>query len=207
MCHSQCLETANAITSRSTETFSYWILGIALTCVAVYYFLVSRFVKAHVSKDVKSIFAYRGRLDIGTAILFCALSLSTISSMLYVGLAKQMTLQLLSIYYAVLVFLFAIIYALWEWHFPGSLHFEVSMKDRKAVITEGVEAESDASKKKKLYQQEWDSLLLSLHIQTGVGFGRIQSRSRWVDLIAGLQAVLTLFFVSVAVARLLNHLA
>jgi hypothetical protein len=123
-------------------------------------------------------------LDMISSGLWIVFAVVLIFSLFELASEGKLSLGYLVLYYIFFIFLFAFLYGLLEWHWPGMLM---------GVNTEGYEAEL-------LY------LLVSIGAQTGSGYTRARPTKALTELIAAIQTLVGLFFTVVFIALAVNRL-
>lgn len=182
------------------------LLWFAALVIAGYYAVTALFLQAIAAKKTKGLWKFMGKhgpVDIFTSVIWVVTPVFLIINMILVARRGNLTLDLLLIYYGLFIFLFAFLYCLAEWHRPGSLI---------GISEEYVSKKGDGSIEREVRRYEfgdsWNDelmyLIVSLQTQTALGYNRVRPNSALTEIIAGVQALVTLFFVAVAIAQAVN---
>lgn len=147
--------------------------------VAGYYVLTFFFIRA--ADTTKSVWRKNGFLDISTSILWCSLTVWLLRSLFQLASTNNLPLTQLIQYYFLLIFLFAFIYGLIEWHWPGML----------TGVGSGWEAELRC-------------LLISIQTITTLGYTTSKPARGVTEFIASVEGLLGIFFLAVFVAKAVN---
>jgi hypothetical protein len=175
------------------ETWTWIILPIANPWLPIlagaayfllYLVLTFFFYAANRQEPAGGLLARNGLLDITSSIVLVSITAWLIVNVIVLGARGSLTFQFLVAYYGLFIFLFAGIYSLLEWHFPGSLQ-EVS---------------------KGTWETELQCLILSLQTMTTLGPTRATPKRYLAELVACAEAILGIFFIGVFVARWVNTL-
>ena len=98
------------------------IIGI-VTAYAVGYYVVSFLFYRHANRpDYKGLWRKNSLVDIGSSILWGAVAIVFIASLLDLIIRNALPLGYLLVYFALWTLLFAFMYNIVNWHFPGFIH-------------------------------------------------------------------------------------
>lgn len=151
--------------------------------VISYYFVSAIFLSKASDGSYRGAWRKNGPIDIATSLLWCFTALAMIVSLLGLLATNQLSLPHLLGYYALFIFLFAFVYNLLEWHFPGSI------KD----LTTG-------------WSGELQSVLLSIQVMTSTDLTSARPKKSLVQVFAAIEALLGVLFVAVFIAKAVNLL-
>jgi hypothetical protein len=158
--------------------------ALAWSFIALYYAVSFLFIWAARRGKAVQLLARDGWLDKLTSAFWLLFALILIWSLVAHAASNQLTLATLVEFYVFFLFLFAFLYGLIEWHFPGKI--------TTVTATE--------------YEAEIQYLLVSIGAQTLAGYTRT-TPSHWVtECIAALQSLLGLGFLAVWIATAVSRL-
>lgn len=185
------------------------LLWIALCIIVGYYLVTAVMLHAIRHKRTKGwwrLVKKNGVVDIITSFFWVVSPVVLIANMLVLAKAKKLGLDLLLIYYGLFLFLFSFLYCMAEWHFPGSL---IGTDDRETeVIADGKKMKVPARYQfNTTWKDEFMYFMISLQTQTTLGYNRVRPNHWTTDLIAGVQALVTLFLVTVAIAQAVSFVS
>lgn len=158
---------------------------VCLVYITAYYVVSAFSLNAAKKGSSTSIWRKNGALDIATSVTWIIVAIMLISSFLEQCNKNQLTLGYLVLYYIYFLFIFAFCYGLLEWHFNRSL--------------DGVDSNT--------WEAELQYLLLSVGVQTTLGYFRAKPVRLAAEILAASQALLGLFFVVVFIAKTINTMS
>jgi len=168
-----------AVVQTSKPTFA---LMIGAAFVASYY--IMSIISIHFDRPgYKGIWKKNGVIDIITSIIWACATIVLITSFIYFVVKSQIGLAEALAFYVLFIVLFAFIYRLLDWHFPGML----------AQQRPGWAAEASA-------------LTVSIGAMTGGDLGSARPARVLTELIAALQGILGLLFVAIFIAQAVSKL-
>jgi hypothetical protein len=146
--------------------------------IVAYYAVSFSFIWAERNKKLTGILKRNGIVDTITSAFWIIFGVILIWSLLAITAEGNLTLGILAEFYLFFIFLFAFLYGLIEWHWPGKI----------------------ASVSAAAYEAELQYFLMSVGAQTTVGFTRARP-DHWVtETIAAAQYLLGVAFIAVWVA-------
>jgi hypothetical protein len=152
--------------------------------IVMYYAISYAYLWAERNRKSLAVLKRNGAVDKATSALWIVVGVLLISSLLTIACEQRLTLGILAEYYVAFIFLFAFLYGIIEWHWPGKL--------------EGVKPDS--------YESEWQYLFMSVGAQTTMGFTRVRPNHWVTEMIAAFQAVLGVAFVGGWVALAIGRI-
>jgi len=160
------------------------IVIVGLFVVASYYLVSAKFHYHSNSPTYRGVWNKNGPIDIVTSVVWALASILLILSLIDLVSRNELTLGFLLGYYTLFIFLFAIVYNVLEWHFPGGI------------------AEQKAG-----WAGELQSVILSIQIMTSADYTSAKP-ARWdTESIASLQSLLAIFFIAVFIAKAVARMA
>jgi hypothetical protein len=158
-------------------TFVVWPIVIG-------YYIVSAFC-LHFAKDpnYKGPWRKYGAVDLITSSIWCVAAIGLILSLLDLAIHNELRLGFLLHYFVLVAFLFAFLFNLLEWHWPGSL--------------EGFAGG---------WAGELQCLILSTQALVSADFTSLRPKKRAAEVLGVLEAVLGLFFIAVFVAKAVSRM-
>lgn len=155
-----------------------WVIYIVLAYVASYY-VVSGFFHFYASKAGYAGFWHKnGPVDVLTSGLWCPMAIVLILSLLDLLIRNELSLGYLLIYYGLLILLFAFVYNIIEWHFPGTID---GLKDG--------------------WTGELQCLMMSVQVITTASYTSAKPAGRPAELVAVLQSLLGVALVAIFIAK------
>jgi hypothetical protein len=151
--------------------------------IVTYYFVSVVFIWAQ-KKGKDGLLKKNGPLDVLTSALWILFAVILIWSLFELASKSRLSIGYLVLYYVFFLFLFAFLYGLLEWHYPGMLT--------------GVEPAE--------YEAELLYLLVSIGAQTTSGYTRARPNKALTELIAACQTLVGLFFTVIFIALAVNTL-
>lgn len=122
-------------------------------------------------------------IDITSSVIFTAATIATIVSLIDLACRNELTLEFLLIYYVLLIFLFAFIYNIIEWHRPGAV----------VGLLPG-------------WAGELQSVILSVQIMTSADYTSAKPARLGTELLASIQSLLGILFIAVFIAKAVGRI-
>lgn len=158
---------------------------LSVFCI-ISYIIVSGFFISNKEKG-KGAFKKYGFWDLITSIFWILCAIILIVSLFYLCTVKfSMPLKYLVTYYFLFIFLFAIIYGIIDWHFPGDAF-------------EGITSGS--------WTAELQYLILSIQTQSTIGYTNRKPKSVGIELLAAIHSLLGIFFMAIFISISINKLS
>lgn len=162
----------------------FYIVRIGFTYVVSYYLVSACFHYYAARPGYVGVWRRHGAVDIGSSILWCFAALTLILSLLDLLIRNELSLSYLLLYYVLFIFLFAFVYNMLEWHFPGTI---CDMDDG--------------------WTGEVQCITMSIQLMTGGYHTSAKPARPTAEFIAGLQALLGIMFIAVFIAKAVAALA
>jgi hypothetical protein len=156
----------------------YSVRLIVWLYILAYYGVSLAYIWGNRHQKLTGILKRNGIVDILTSVLWIVFGVMLIWSLLAITLQGNLTLGILAQYYLFFIFLFAFLYGLIEWHWPGKLT---------NVSAEG-------------YEAELQYFLMSVGAQTTFGYARARPNHWVTETLAAAQSLLGVAFIAVWVA-------
>jgi len=154
------------------------VVLFACVFVAAYYVASALFIHFKNQPSYAGIWRHDGPIDFITSTFWMLMAVFMIISLIDLVVRNKLPLTYLFIYYMLFIFLFAFLYNVLEWHWPGVL----------AGVRGG-------------WGTEFDCLIISIGAITTGGFMRARPAKWQTELLASIEQLLGLFFVAVFVAQ------
>lgn len=158
-----------------------WVYILAYYAVSFTFVWVARRSKA--GGLLSRLFKRNGVLDITSSAFWIFFAVLLIWSLLSLTAGGHLSLRVLAEFYLFFLFLFAFLYGLIEWHWPGKLE-NISPIE---------------------YEAEFEYFIISVGAQTTIGFMRARPNHWVTEIIAAAQAVLGVAFIAIWIALAISR--
>jgi len=156
----------------------YSVRRIVWVYIFAYYLVSFAYIWGETSKKLTRVLRRNGIVDGITSALWIVFGVTLIWSLLAMTAEGNLTLGVLAEFYLFFLFLFAFLYGLIEWHWPGKLT--------------NISAAS--------YEAELQYFLMSMGAQTTFGFSRARPNHWITESIAAVQSLIGVAFIAVWIA-------